>query len=357
MQKDLVITDLDLAVLPIEETETIRSSWYTSPAILEMEKEHIFAHSWQLVGRAEQVRNAGDYLVAEIAGEPIIVVRGKDGVLRGFYNVCRHRGGPLATEDGCASNLQCKYHGWTYDLNGSLRATPSFDNPSFDKSKNPLAPISLGEWEGLVFISLSPASLNLDTFLGGISERIAPIEISKLKFHWREVYNVKCNWKVYVDNYLEGYHVPHVHPELFKMYNFRDYSYEIGKYYSLQHCPIKPGENIYAPGGGTAFYYFIFPNLALNIMPGRMQTNLILPIDAGTTSVIFDYYYAEGTAQEIMDEDIRFSDDVQKEDIAICELVERGLRSRSYDKGKFSPEHEQAVYHFQSLLKKYIGAK
>ncbi len=350
--KAFILDPSDLLVAPLERADTIPASWYLAPEMLDLEKEHVFTKTWQLVGRLEQVREAGEHIIAQIGDEPIVVVRGKDMVLRAFYNVCRHRGGPLAIEDGCASVLQCKYHGWTYALDGSLRGVPDFDRVElFDKSDFGLHPIRVAEWQGHVFINLANDALSLNAMTEGISEMIAPIELSKLQFVLRHDYLVKSNWKVYVDNYLEGYHVPLVHPELFKMYDFRSYKTEIAKWYSHQHSPLKPGENIYSADGGSAFYFFIYPNLMLNILPGRLQTNLVLPIDANTTRIIFDYYYAEGVTEELVREDLRFSDEVQQEDIEICELVQRGLRSRSYHTGRFSVEREIAVHHFQSLLK------
>lgn len=356
MQKSPILREEDLKILPLEIAETIPSSWYTSSDMQKLEVDAIFAKTWQYVGRADQVRKTGDQFIAEIAGESILIVRGKDDVLRGFYNVCRHRGGPLATEDGCATVLQCKYHGWTYALDGSLRGVPDWDRVElFDKSDFGLVPIRIEVWESLIFANLDNDAKSLAYYIDGIAERIAPINLSKYQFHSRLKYEVNCNWKVYVDNYLEGYHVPIVHPELMKLYDFNEYKTETFGWYSLQYSPLNGEENIYSSGDGDALYYQIFPNLMLNILPGRLQTNLVIPVSAEKCVVYFDYFYAEGTSGAKIKDDLEFSDAVQAEDIGICELVQRGLRSRSYDKGRFSVKRENAVHHFQSLLKSMLA--
>lgn len=350
-----IIKPTDLRIHPLPESETIPSLWYTSEELFAIEKEKIFARSWQCVGRESQARKAGEYFLADIAGEPIIVIRGKDEILRTFYNVCRHRGGPLATSDGCVSHLQCQYHGWTYDLDGSLKGVPSFDGVlNFDKPSFGLIPIELNVWQGFVFVRLESAEPSLAELLDGISGRSPKLD--DLVFHSQVTYDVKCNWKLYVDNYLEGYHVPIVHPELMKLYDYRLYKTEVKKWYSFQHSPLSGKENIYSSGDGEALYYFIYPNLMLNILPGRLQTNLVQPIDAKHCRIIFDYYYMPGTSEKTIADDLTFSDTVQAEDIGICELVQRGVSSRSYDKGRFSVLQEEAVWHFQALVKNALGS-
>ncbi|HET9135826.1 MAG TPA: aromatic ring-hydroxylating dioxygenase subunit alpha [Candidatus Kapabacteria bacterium] len=352
-----IIQPTDLRIHPLPEAETIPSLWYTSEEIFAIEKEKIFAHSWQCLGRTSQVLTVGDYFLADIAGDPIIVIRGKDGLLRAFYNVCRHRGGPLATSDGCVSHLQCQYHGWTYDLDGQLKGVPSFDGVlNFDKPSFGLVPIELTEWEGFIFIRLEADTPLIEELLTGIPERIGSPALTELQFHSRISYDVHCNWKLYVDNYLEGYHVPIVHPELMKLYDYRNYRTEVKDWYSFQHSPLNGTQNIYSSGEGEALYYFIYPNLMLNILPGRLQTNLVQPIDATHCRVIFDYFYLPGTSEKMIIEDQAFSDMVQAEDIGICELVQRGVQSRSYDKGRFSVLQEEAVWHFQTLVKKALGS-
>jgi len=356
------LSPADLEQEPIERAETIPSSWYNHSEIFEFEKEAIFARHWQLACHVSQVRDPGDMATLEVAGNPLLVVRDKDGNLRAFYNVCRHRGGPLAVKKGTTSVLQCQYHGWTYLLDGSLRGIPQWDRVElFDKKDFGLKPVALECWQGLVFVSLEEGSLNLEEQLNGISNRIDPIDLSVFEYHSTASYQIRCNWKVYVDNYLEGYHIPIVHPELAKLLDYRQYETETREWYSLQHSPFQsdPADSPYRGSGdlceGEAYYYFIFPNIMLNILPGRLQTNVVRPISETETEVLFHYYYSDvksRKARSFIEEDISYSDDIQQEDIEICERVQKGLQSRGYDRGRFSVERELGVYHFQTLLKR-----
>jgi len=344
-----------LQTIPIERSETIPSTWYTDPRFHDIDKELVFAQTWQNVGHIGQVQNAGDVLVATVAENPVLAVRGKDGMLRAFYNVCRHRGGPLATKDCTVKVLQCQYHGWTYLLDGSLRGVPEFDRVElFDKKNYGLVPIHVDVWEGMVFVNLSENPQPLRSIFDGIAERIAPIKLSTKKIFRRINYEVNCNWKVYVDNYLEGYHLPYVHPELCNLLDYQNYVTETFRYYSLQYSPFTGKDNLYTEGNGEAFYYCVFPNFMMNILPGRLQSNIIVPLAHDRTRTIFDYYYDDidsPPALKMIEEDIAYSDRIQKEDIEICEHVQRGLASKAYHRGRFSVKCEQGVYHFQQLLK------
>jgi len=355
------VSPRDLAVQPLARAETIPSSWYTDPAFHALERDAIFARTWQFVTHASRVANAGEHVVATVADNPVIVVRGKDRVLRAFYNVCRHRGGPLALEDGCAKALQCKYHGWTYLLDGSLRGVPAFDRVElFDKKDYGLTPVRLAEWQGLVFVNLDERPEPIAQLTKGIDERLTPGELPSLGFYRRLDYAVACNWKVYVDNYMEAYHVPHVHPELFTLYDFQSYQTEAHDSWTVQYSPLDSGKTGYGGGNGRgngagmAWYFCIFPAFMLNIMPGRLQTNRVIPLAADRCLVRFEYYYADlgsDAARARADQDIAFSDRVQHEDIAICEHVQKGLGSRAYDRGRLSVKFEEGVYRFQVMLK------
>ncbi len=346
----------DLKQEAIERAETIPSHWYYTDEILDFEKEHLFTQYWQLACHESQIPEPGDMHTLEVAGNPILIVRDQDGDLRAFYNVCKHRGGPVAVKKGTTSVLQCKYHGWTYLLDGSLRGVPQFNKVDlFDKKDFGLEPIRLKTWQGLVFINLTPNKTILNKYLDGIANRISPISLSKFSHYSDESYKIDCNWKVYVDNFLEGYHIPIVHPELAKLLDYKNYVVETHPWYSLQHSPLKEKDNIYGTGKGEAFYYFIFPNIMLNILPGRLQTNVIRPISSEKTEVLFSYYYEDiksEEAQETINNDISYSHEIQMEDVEICEQVQKGLKSDAYHKGRFSVEREEGVYHFQSLLKK-----
>jgi choline monooxygenase len=344
----------DLELPPIERAYTIPSKWYVEPSFHALDLEAVLGGSWHLVGAESQIPGPGDRMVSEAAGNPIVTVRDETGEVRAFYNICRHRGGPVATCDGTGRVLQCQYHGWTYGLDGSLRGMPRFDHVElFDKKSFGLVPLATASWQGLIFVHLDSRPPSLTQRVSGLAEHIACANVASMRFARKVSYDVSCNWKAYIDNYLEGYHIPFVHPELAKLYDYRQYRTETYDNYSLQRAPLTPEENLYSTGGGEAFYCFIFPNIMLNILPGRMQTNVVLPLAPDKCRVVFWYYYAEidsPAARQKIEQDIEYSDGVQREDMMICEHVQRGLSSRAYDRGRFSVEQEQGVYHFQSLL-------
>lgn len=344
---------------PIELSETLPSINYTSSEIYEKEKELIFSNSWQYICNLDYFKNEGDYFLTEIAENPIIVIKEKD-TLKGYYNVCKHRAGPLALKNGNCKLFKCKYHGWTYNLSGDLIGTPEFDGvKNFSKENYGLKKINVEVWENLVFINLAEKEkfIPIEDVFKNIKERIKPIDLKTKKFHTRIEYLVKSNWKVYVDNYLEGYHLVHVHPSLSNLLNYQEYTTELYEYYSLQYSPFKEGSNIYQENSGEAFYYFVYPNFMLNILPNRLQTNLVVPIDENNTKVIFDYYYDNLEELDLIKNDLAYSDEIQQEDILICENVQKGLKSKAYDKGRFSVKRETGVYHFQSLIKKHFIAE
>lgn len=352
------INKKDLEILALEKSETLPSNWYTDEIFFHLEKEIIFGKEWQYAGHTSQLNKPGDFFLCEAAGNPIIVIKGDDGTIRGFYNVCRHRGGPLAFEDGNCRMLQCKYHGWTYKLDGSLRGVPRFDRVElFDKKDYGLVPVKIDFWEGLIFIRLSKDYKPLSLLFKGIAERIFPNKLADKKYFSRVKYQINCNWKTYVDNYLEGYHLPYVHPELCDILDAKEYVTETAEYHSLQRSMTKELGEFYK-NDGNVFYYFIYPNFMLNILPGRLQTNQVVPLEKNKSLVIFDYFYDNISDSEIekIKADINYSDKVQAEDIQICEHVQKGLESKAYNKGRFSVECESGVHHFQSLLKKSYKA-
>jgi choline monooxygenase len=361
MQRPAVLPPFDpadLEIVPVTRSDTIPSSWYTDPAFHAVDRDAVFARSWQNVGSLDQVRESGQFLVGKVADNPVIVVRGQEGELRAFYNVCKHRGGPLALCDGKAKALQCQYHGWTYLLDGSLRGVPKMDRSElFDKKDFGLVPINVDTWEDQVFVHLGKDPEPVAKTFAGITERIAPAQIAGLRLERRVEYEVGCNWKVYVDNFLEGYHVPFVHPELVSLFEYSKYRTEVFERYNLQWTPLDTSNpSPYSVEGeeGQAYYYWVWPNYMLNILPGRLQTNVIEPMGPDRCRVVFRYYYREVEsegAKSRAQADHDYSDKVQEEDREICERVQAGLGSRAYDRGRFSPEMEEGVWHFQSLLK------
>ncbi len=336
------------------------SSWYTDPRFFEVEHRTIFHRSWQLAGRSEQVRDPGQYITWEIAGEPILVVRGSDRVLRGFFNVCRHHAAAVMTKrDGKAENLRCPYHGWTYDLEGKLILSPDFAGvQEFDRSTNGLVPIQVTEFQGWVFVKLDSDGTALDEYVGAdLIERLEPLNLERLNWFERRSYCLNCNWKVFVDNYLDGgYHVPHIHSDLSSVLDNSKYRIEIGERYCLQSSPIasEKGEAQTAAvrKGERAHYFWIYPNFMINIYDEVMDTNLVIPHGVDKTEVIFDYYFADvsASAREQNLASIAVSEQIQSEDVATCESVQRGLNSRAYDTGRLSVRREAGEYLFHRLL-------
>jgi choline monooxygenase len=345
---------------PIAEAFTPPSTWYTDPRILDLEQRTVLSHAWQFVGRSEQVRNPGHYLTSEVAGEPIVVVRGNDRVLRGFFNVCRHHAAAVVTEsEGKAENLRCPYHSWTYDLTGALIRTPEFGGvANFDRSANGLVPIQVAEWQGWVFAKLDARGPALKEFLGGdLLERTEPLNLERLSWFGRRSYFLNCNWKVFVDNYLDGgYHVPHIHGGLSSVLDNSKYTIETGERFCLQSSPIAAdkgeAETAAVRKGAQALYVWLYPNFMINIYQDVMDTNLVIPRGVDKTEVIFDYYFADvsQSAREKNLASIAVSEQIQAEDVAICESVQRGLNSRAYDSGRLSVRREAGEHLFHRLL-------
>jgi choline monooxygenase len=342
------------------EASTPPAAWYTAPEIFELEKTTVFRRSWVVLGRAEQVREPGEFLTAEVVGAPILIVRGKDGVLRGFFNVCRHHAAAvLRTPQGRAENLRCPYHGWTYDLQGALIHTPEFGGAlNFDRGANGLVPVEVAQWECWVLAKLQPGGPALDGFIGkGLIEQFSALRLEQFKWFERRSYTLRCNWKVFVDNYLDGgYHVPHIHSDLNSVLEPGQYKIETGTRHCLQWSALASaaGETQTASvrTGERALYYWIYPDFMINIYAGVMDTNLVLPLAVDRTEVIFDYYFADvsESARERNLASIAVSEQIQSEDAAVCESVQRGLASGAYDTGRLAPHREAGEHLFHRLL-------
>jgi choline monooxygenase len=347
----------ELAPQTAARATALGAHWYVDPAMAALDRRAIFDRGWQLVAHACQLQGAGDHVVADLAGLPVIAVRGGDGVVRVMHNVCRHRAGPIASCDGLAAkSLRCRYHGWTYTLDGILRSAPEMgDAVDFDPAQVRLPQLAVRTWQGLVFAAVDEAAApTFDEFVRGIDARLGRDRgLERFGHHQRVGYDVACNWKVYVDNYLEGYHVPHIHPGLNKLLDYRSYVTETADWHSYQWSPLESGDGLY--GDGDALYYWLWPNTMLNVLPGRLQTNRVVPLGVERCRVEFDFYYApddSGAARARRDADREFSDEVQLEDLAICQDVQRGLASGSYKPGRLNPLRENAVHHFHELLRR-----
>jgi choline monooxygenase len=341
----------------IEWSSTLPSELYFKPEVLDAERRKIFFRTWQLAGRLDQVKNPGDYFTSDVAGEPLLVVRDQSGTLRAFHNVCRHRAGEVATGAGQCRAFRCTYHGWTYGLDGALIGMPDWDGvQGFAKASIGLKPVEIAVWNQFIFARVAESSETLDDSLGDIPARLADTRIREMQHAARRDYVIECNWKVYVDNYLEGYHIPIVHPSLMRELDFEHYRTITSRYSSLQDAPIRAGADNgrrYRPSEfqREALYFWMFPNLMLNVYPDNISTNLIIPLGPQRTLTVFEWYFA--SIREL-DETLRLSDEIQQEDITVCEAVQRGLRSISYDRGRYSVKRENGVHHFHSLWREFM---
>jgi choline monooxygenase len=341
---------------------TIPASWYIDPAMLQAERRQVFGRTWQPVCHAAAVAAPGSYFACDIAGEPVVVTRSRDGELHAMSNVCRHRGAVLTEGTGMVSTIRCPYHAWTYSLDGQLLGQPEFEGvEDWDRAAVCLPRFRAQVWGPYCFVNQDPAAPPLEEVLGAIPAETArfgcPVE--SLKFSYRRDYTIECNWKVYIDNYLEGYHLPAAHPSLFRELDYANYRVETFRWHSSQIAPIRPrtgGPRRYAfdDASSSALYYWIFPNFMLNVYPDNLSSNIILPLGPDRTLTVFEWFAYSG---EVSQATIDFSDEIQQEDIRICESVQRGLRSRHYNQGRFSVKRENGVHHFQGLLYDALRAR
>jgi len=265
----------------------------------------------------------------------------------------------LTAPQGSAENLRCPYHGWTYNLEGALIHTPEFGGvQNFERSANGLMPVQVAASEGWSFVKLDADGPSLEDYLGNdLIKRIQPLNLERLHWFERRSYTLNCNWKVFVDNYLDGgYHVPHIHCGLNSVLDPGKYEIKTGERFCLQSSPMvtEKGEAQTASvrTGDRAFYYWIYPNFMINIYEGVMDTNLVIPLAVDRTEVIFDYYFADvsESARERNLSSIVVSERIQAEDVAICESVHRGLSSRAYNSGRLSVRREAGEHLFHRLL-------
>ncbi len=344
--------------LPLERARTIPSTWYTDAAMYLLESRKIFQSSWIAVGRVDQVAEPGTYFTCELAGEPLLVVRDQAGTLRAFFNLCRHRAARVATnEQGRCGHFRCRYHGWTYDLDGRLLGTPEFGGvEDFKKEDQGLAPLAVDTWGPLVFIHAGTPHQSLQAFLGELAHQHAALGLPRLHFASRREYKLACNWKVFVDNYLDGgYHINTIHPGLAGLIDYSKYHTTVGGNTCLQSGPLQsnPASAAEKTRTGTAYYWWVFPNLMLNVYAETMDINIVLPDGPDRCRVLFDFYFLpkpKAEAEHWQAESMAVADQIQAEDAEICEDVQRGLHSASYSTGRFCVKREVGGYHFHRLL-------
>jgi choline monooxygenase len=345
---------------------SIPAPFYTDASVMAEEREKIFARTWQVVGHAHQLAKPGDFFTLDLLGEPLLLVRGTNGELRGFYNVCRHRAGPPAEGCGNRKLFRCGYHGWTYGLDGSLISAPEVEGvQDFKPEEFSLIPVGAEEWSNLIFVNLDPNAKPLLASLGELPRQAGRFGFERMQLFERRTYDMRCNWKTYVDNYLEGYHLPSVHPGLNRELEYNAYMVEPYTRHVRQFSPIRGAQ----PGDATprryqearedltTDYFWIFPNWMLNCYPDNVSLNVVLPLETERSLAIFEWYLPEESLDSQAAKDsVRFSDEIQIEDVAICETVQKNLRSRSYQRGRYSVKQEKGVHAFHRMYAEVMGA-
>ncbi|MBL8548335.1 MAG: Rieske 2Fe-2S domain-containing protein [Hyphomonadaceae bacterium] len=331
-----------------ETSQTAPADWYSGESRWRQERAGVFARSWHFLGHASAWPGPSSYVAETLAGYPIVVVRDGSGGFRGFHNVCRHRAGPLTdTASGVCekSELVCRYHGWRYALDGRLKTARDFGAAGdFDVRDFSLFPVRVESWRGLVFAAL-------DEKAGALGDLLAPLDRALGESDWSghhiagtRRHHLKCNWKTYVENYLEGYHIPILHPGLDAELDTPRYSVRVEGRVIWNDAPAKVKDAIY---GG--FFAWVWPNIAFNVYQTGLMIERMSPIGGEGTRL--DYLYLMPPGHELSVETLALSDAVANEDKWIVERVQENLNAGVYARGRLSPKHESGVGAFQAMVR------
>ena len=342
------------------DTRTLPWTWYTDPAVLQLERERIFRRAWQYVARQDEIAERGSYVATRVGDIPVVLVRDEDGVLRAFLNVCRHRGSLVCEGSGKRATLQCPYHAWTYGLDGTLIAAPRFSREGgTDPEALGLIPLQLDTWGSLVFVNPDPEAGPLAEFLDDVPDRIAAagVDLGALRHLRRYEFELEANWKISAENFLECYHCPTAHPGFSAVMDVSPEAYllEMHGGRMTQHGPTrKEPRGSYDPSGEIerGQFHLLFPGTVINVMPGRPNLSIgpIAPLATERTYRFLDYFVAEDADEAWIEESLAFDFQVGAEDRILVERVQAGVRSGLIDEGRLMPQSEQLVAHFQSLV-------
>ena len=325
--------------------------WYVDPARWPHERAEIFAKSWQFLTHESALAVAGAWVAETVAGFPLIAVRGEGGELRAFHNVCRHRAGPLVREEAgvCDGALTCQYHGWRYALDGRLRAARDCGAAAdFDPREYGLLPVRLQTWRGLVFVAVSEAAPPLADLFAPLDQRLRDADWSGLQIATRRRHTLACNWKAYVENYLEGYHVPNMHPSLDAEIQSDKYDVLIEGRVAIHHAPPRTVDTIY-----EGLWAWVWPNIGVNVYRRGLMMERMTPL--GHTHTRLDYIYLTPNGESVPAATMTLSDQVTAEDKWITERVQENLAAGVYKFGRLSPKHEVAVAAFQDWVRESVG--
>jgi choline monooxygenase len=327
--------------------------WYWERAIYDAERRQIFAREWQLVCPASDLPGPGDYVAAEVAGYRIFVIRDRDGQLRGFHNVCPHRASQLL-EDGQGHRdlLRCPYHGWVFDTQGNLRRAPDFGEADwFKKEEHGLMPIRVETWRGLVFANLDADARPLEDALGSLPETVKEYPIEGFTKVRQVEFEMRCNWKTYTDNFVEGYHIPGIHPAFHAVIDFSRFEATHGDALVIMTAPQKSG-SIY---GGL--WLWGWPNFTLSVYPGGMNCSRIVPVSENRTRLVYSFFFRDtsAAARERNERTIETNAAIVREDFGICERSQANLQAGIFQRGPLSPKHEVGVRYFHDRVRQALG--
>ena len=335
--------------VPVAARRTLAASDHWDPAVHARERERIFGREWLCLGPAA-VAEPGAYLAESVVGWPIVVVRDAAGALHAFHNVCRHRAGPLVDDgEGTCRSFVCRYHGWSYELDGALRSAREAGLEPEALDGLGLLEVRSAVWRGLLFVNLAPDAPPIDAWLGdGFIEQCDDFPMEAWTPVVRQTHPLACNWKTYSDNYLEGYHIPFVHPALARAIDTSSYEVHVEDGWIRHSATTREG----ASTSGVWLYHW--PNLALNLYERGMSVERWLPTGPTTCDLVLDYCFADPTADAEVENqrDVDSSTQTCLEDKAICEAVQRNLSAGAYDDGLLSPRHEVGVADFQARVRK-----
>ncbi len=352
LQREIARFDPELAFTA---ARTPPASWYTQPAFADYERAHVFGRNWTPVARIDQVARPGAFVAGEVAREPFVVVRGEDGRLRAFANVCRHRAAPVADGEGCAQELVCPHHGWTYALDGALKRAPHLGPvEDFDPRRSGLPSYEVAEWGPLVFLRLTGGRPGLGEVLSGLDAFLDPRDCARLRWRCRRTHELACNWKVSVDNFLDGgYHVAHRHRGPAQDLDVGSGRTEVGDRWAVQHVRTGPsGGGGGARSGQEAVYAWLHPGFILNRHGPVLETNLVLPAGPDRCLVILDFWFEPGEGPEFerfVEHSLAESHRIHEVDARICEALQRGLASAAFERGPYAAP-ETAAHRFHQLL-------
>jgi choline monooxygenase len=353
----------------IRKAETLPAEFYRSEEVFEQAKEKIFSKCWHFVGDSGVVKIPGSVypftILDGFLNEPLLLTRDQQDAVHCLSNVCTHRGNILVENPDVLRLMQCRYHGRRFELNGCFKSMPECDDAeNFPRPEDNLSKVPFEQWHKFIFAAIKPAH-PLSSFLKVIEDRMEGAKIGEMMHEPTRSrdYLIKCNWALYVDNYLEGFHIPYVHSGLNEKVDYGSYTNEIYDYCNLQLAFAKPGEECFrlheiSPDYGSevaAYYWWVFPNMMLNYYPWGLSINIIRPLAKDLTKVSFITYVSDPSK---LDKGAGSGlDRVEREDEAIVEQVQKGVQSRFYNRGRYSPKRERGVHHFHSLLTKFLNAE